>query len=101
MKPHGDYKLKLKGHIKCDYKLVICYWKDIVSQAEWSELTDAKKREPADCVTVGWVIRQDAGTTILTNEFNFKNNKVIDECGNTTTIPTANIVGMKTLRTKI
>ena len=33
--------------------------------------------------------------------FNFTNNKVINECGNTTTIPTANIVGMKTLRTKI
>ncbi len=97
----GESMLKSQSNIKCKYKLVICYWKDIVSQAEWSELTDAKKREPVDCVTIGWVIRQDANTTILTNEFNFKNNKVIDECGNTTTIPTANIVGMKTLRTKI
>tara|TARA_A100001037_G_C14552410_1_gene372246 strand:+ start:13 stop:291 length:279 start_codon:yes stop_codon:yes gene_type:complete len=88
-------------NIKCDYKLVLCYWKDIVSQAEWSELEDAKKREPVDCVTVGWVVRQDENTTVLASEFNFKDNKIIDSVGNTTSIPTANIIGMKTLRTKI
>ncbi len=88
-------------NIKCDYKLVFCYWKDIVSQAEWSELEDAKKREPVDCVTVGWVVRQDENTTVLASEFNFKDNKIIDSVGNTTSIPTANIIGMKTLRTKI
>ena len=93
--------LKLHSNIKCNYKLVLCYWKDIVSQAEWSELEDAKKREPVDCVTVGWVVRQDENTTVLASEFNFKDNKVIDNVGNTTSIPTANIIGMKTLRTKI
>jgi hypothetical protein len=72
-----------------------------VSQAEWSELEDAKKREPVDCVTVGWVVRQDENTTVLASEFNFKDNKVIDSVGNTTSIPTANIIAMKTLRTKI
>lgn len=93
--------LKSQSNIKCDYKLVLCYWKDIVSQAEWSELEDAKKREPVDCVTVGWVVRQDENTTVLASEFNFKDNKVIDSVGNTTSIPTVNIIGMKTLRTKI
>tara|TARA_Y100001938_G_C8013038_1_gene391078 strand:- start:425 stop:700 length:276 start_codon:yes stop_codon:yes gene_type:complete len=86
--------------IKCNYKLVLCYWKDIVSQAEWSELEDAKKREPVDCVTVGWVVRQDENTTVLASEFNFKDN-FIDSVGNTTSIPTVNIIGMKTLRTKL
>lgn len=97
----GESMLKSQSNIKCDYKLVLCYWKDIVSQAEWSELEDAKKREPVDCVTVGWVVRQDENTTVLASEFNFKDNKVIDGVGNTTSIPTVNIIGMKTLRTKI
>lgn len=88
-------------NIKCDYKLVICYWKDIVSQAEWSELIDAKKREPVNCVTVGWIIRHDTLTTVIASEFNFKNNKTIDNVGTTTSIPTANIIKMKTLRTKL
>ncbi len=96
----GESMLKLHSNIKCNYKLVLCYWKDIVSQAEWSELEDAKKREPVDCVTVGWVVRQDENTTVLASEFNFKD-KVIDSVGNTTSIPTPNIIGMKTLRTKI
>tara|TARA_R110002020_G_scaffold236716_1_gene449007 strand:+ start:1744 stop:2025 length:282 start_codon:yes stop_codon:yes gene_type:complete len=93
--------LKSRVNIKSKYKLVICYWKDIVSEAEWSDVEDAKKLEPVSCVTVGWLLRQDTKTTTLTSEFNFTKTKLVDECGNTTTIPTSNIIGMKTLKVQI
>ena len=34
------------------YKLVICYWEDIVSDASWIDIVDIKKAKTAICCSV-------------------------------------------------
>jgi hypothetical protein len=101
MRMSGESVLKYVPNIKVNYKLVVCYWHDILSVADWCDFEDAAKRLPVLCVTIGWLIYDTAETVVITNEINTIRSKVVDQVGNTTSIPKGCIVKMKTLRTKI
>jgi hypothetical protein len=40
--------------------LLVCYWNDIVSSDSWISQEEAGKTESLECVSVGWLLNQDA-----------------------------------------
>ena len=77
------------------HKIVICFWEDILSSCSWENLDTIKQSLPAICWSVGYLVRKDEEVTIITSDLTVdeKNGKfVIEEGGNTTTIPTKNVL---------
>ena len=97
----GELMSKSVPNIEVKYKLVACYWHDILSLADWCDVEDVSKRSPVLCVTTGWIIYDTPESIIITNELNTVRGNVVDQVGNTTSIPKGCIVKMKTLRIKI
>ena len=77
------------------YKLVICYWEDIVSESSWADIIDIKKAKTAVCCSVGWLVKNDDKVTIVMADYSFEDNKEIKQGGSYTTIPTKNDPGRR------
>ena len=80
------------------YKLVICYWEDIVSESNWADIIDIKKANTAVCCSVGWLIQQDDKVTIIMADYSFEDNKDVKQGGSYTTIPTKNVLSIKKIK---
>ena len=80
------------------YKLVTCYWEDIVGDASWADITDIKKAKTAVCCSVGWLVKKDEKTTIVMADFIFEDNSKIKQGGGYTTIPTKNVLSIKKIK---
>ena len=80
------------------YKLVACYWEDIVGDASWADIIDIKKAKTAVCCSVGWLVTHDEKTTIIMADFIFEDNSKIKQGGGYTTIPTKNVLSIKKIK---
>ena len=73
-----------------DFYLV--YWEDIQSDAGWKTLKDIQKMKPAICVSTGWLVKKDAKVHVLMSDYNYDDNNELADGGNTTVIPTKNVI---------
>jgi len=90
-------KLPEKNKKNFPYKLVKVWWEDIVSDSSWNDIVDIKKSQTAICCSVGWLVYQDQFRVVLMADFSFEPNEEIKQGGSTTTIPTKNILKIKSL----
>ena len=47
-----------------EYPMALVVWRDIVSDAEWNSIADAKRKEPMLCTTIGYLINDGDSVTI-------------------------------------
>ena len=80
------------------YPLVRIYWEDIIGETTWSDIVDIKKSKTAICCSVGWLVNQNAVTTVVMADFSFEDNSDIKQGGNYTTIPTKNVLTIKKIK---
>ena len=80
------------------YPLVRIYWEDIIGETTWSDIVDIKKSKTAICCSVGWLVNQNAVTTVVMADFSFEDNNDIKQGGNYTTIPTKNVLTIKKIK---
>ena len=81
------------------YELAMVYWKDIVGDAGWAEISDIKNSTTAVCCSFGWLLSETKKTTIIISDFIFEENGKIKTGGGYTTIPTKNIIQIKKIKT--
>lgn len=84
-------KIKLPD-IPFDYKYYIVYWEDIMSDSSWKEMKDIQAMKPATCVSTGWLVKCNKDVHILMSDFNFDMKGEMGDGGNTTVIPTKNVI---------
>ena len=80
------------------YALCLVYWEDIVGETNWADIVDIKKAKTAVCCSVGWLVKEDAKSTIVMADYSFEDNGEIKQGGGYTTIPTKNILKIKKIR---
>ena len=94
-------KIKTKKGDKNDisyYPLVEIKWYDIMSESLWLSIEDAKKMKLPTCTTKGHLLSQAKGITRIFGDYSEKDDKSIDEIGNTTIIPTSVIKSIKKIK---
>ena len=62
------------------YKFYLVYWEDIQSS------------NPAICVSTGWLVKKDKKVHILMSDYNYDDKGEMADGGNTTVIPTKNVI---------
>ena len=87
-------KVKLPS-IPFNYDFCIIYWEDIMSDSSWKELKDIKAMKPAICVSTGWLVKHDKEGHILMSDFNYDKDEAMGDGGNTTVIPTKNVINVR------
>jgi len=80
------------------YDLVILYWEDIISNSEWTYISEIKKSKTAICKSVGWLVEENSKTTVIMADLGFEDNQEIKQGGSYTTIPTKNILSIKKVK---
>ena len=80
------------------YDLVIIYWEDIISNSEWTYISEIKKSKTAICKSVGWLVEKNPKTTVIMADLGFEDNQEIKKGGSYTTIPTKNILSIKKIK---
>ena len=73
-----------------DFYLV--YWEDIQSDAGWKTLKEIQNMKPAICVSTGWLVKNDKKVHVLMSDYNYEDNGELADGGNTTVIPTKNVI---------
>ena len=73
-----------------DFYLV--YWEDIQSDAGWKSLKEIQRMKPAICVSTGWLVKNDKKVHVLMSDSNYEENGELADGGNTTVIPTKNVI---------
>ncbi len=73
-----------------DFYLV--YWEDIQSDAGWKTLKENQRMKPAICVSTGWLVKNDNKVHVLMSDYNYDDNGELADGGNTTVIPTKNVI---------
>ena len=73
-----------------DFYLV--YWEDIQSDAGWKSLKEIQRMTPAICVSTGWLVKCDKKVHVLMCDYNYEVNGELADGGNTTVIPTKNVI---------
>ena len=48
--------------------------------------------KPATCVSTGWLVKKDAKVHVLMSDYNYDDNGELADGGNTTVIPTKNVI---------
>ena len=51
---------KKASGFEADHPLVRVTWRDTAGRGRWHTIEDAETLEPAICVSVGWILRDDA-----------------------------------------
>ena len=85
----GFLKLTLQS-FTFDFYLI--YWEDIQSDSGWRDLKDIQDSKPAICVSTGWLVKKDAKVHIVMSDYNYNDKGEMGEGGNTTVIPTKNVI---------
>tara|TARA_R100001509_G_scaffold128227_1_gene81673 strand:- start:161 stop:460 length:300 start_codon:yes stop_codon:yes gene_type:complete len=80
------------------YPLVSVSWYDICSDSSWHSIGHALQAKLPVCVTKGHLLSQAKGITRIFGDYSEKDDKSIDEIGNTTIIPTSVIKSIKKIK---
>jgi len=74
------------------YKFYLVYWEDIQSDSGWRDIKDIQSSKPAICVSTGWLVKKDKKVHILMSDYNYDEKGEMADGGNTTVIPTKNVI---------
>ena len=74
------------------YKFYLVYWEDIQSDSGWRDIKDIQSSKPAICVSTGWLVKKDKKVHILMSDYNYDDKGEMADGGNTTVIPTKNVI---------
>jgi len=74
------------------YKFYLVYWEDIQSDSGWRDLKEIQDSKPAICVSTGWLVKKDKKVHILMSDYNYDEKGNLSDGGNTTVIPTKNVI---------
>ena len=74
------------------YKFYLIYWEDIQSDSGWRDIKDIQESKPAICVSTGWLVKKDKKVHILMSDYNYDEKGNMADGGNTTVIPTKNVI---------
>ena len=74
------------------YKFYLIYWEDIQSDSGWRDLKDIQESKPAICVSTGWLVKKDKKVHIFMSDYNYDEKGNMADGGNTTVIPTKNVI---------
>jgi len=74
------------------YKFYLVYWEDIQSDSGWRDIKDIQSSNPAICVSTGWLVKSDKKVHILMSDYNYDEKGEMADGGNTTVIPTKNVI---------
>jgi len=80
------------------YKFYMCWWSDIISDSQWSNIPQLKKSKTAVCITMGWLLSTNKNTYVFIGDINFNEDGTINEGGNSTVIPKSNILKLKEIK---
>ena len=78
--------------IPFEYDFYMVYWEDIQSDSGWRTLKEIQKSKPAICVSTGWLVKENKDVHILMSDYNYDDNNEMSDGGNTTVIPTKNVI---------
>ena len=78
--------------IPFEYNFYMVYWEDIQSDSGWRTLKEIQKSKPAICVSTGWLVKENKDVHILLSDYNYDDNNEMSDGGNTTVIPTKNVI---------
>ena len=78
--------------IPFEYDFYMVYWEDIQSDSGWRTLKEIQKSKPAICVSTGWLVKENRDVHILMSDYNYDDNNEMSDGGNTTVIPTKNVI---------
>ena len=92
MKKQSKQFKKDEPPIPFHFKLYLIYWEDIQSDSGWRELKDIQASKPAICVSTGWLVKKDKKVHILMSDYNYDDKGDLADGGNTTVIPTKNVI---------
>jgi hypothetical protein len=88
----------LKSKKQHNKKYVFCFWQDANTNGSWISPDDASNGIPAICLSTGWLWKKDNVSTVIVSDLGFDissdGTSSLNEVGNSTTIPTMNIVKM-------
>ena len=74
------------------YKFYLVYWEDIQIDSGWRDLKEIQDSKPAICVSTGWLVKKDKKVHILMSDYNYDEKGNLSDGGNTTVIPTKNVI---------
>ena len=74
------------------FDFYMVYWEDIQSDSGWRTLKEIQKSQPAICVSTGWLVKQDKNVHVLMSDYNYDEKGDMGDGGNTTVIPTKNVI---------
>ena len=74
------------------FKFYLVYWEDIQSDSGWRDIKDIQNSKPAICVSTGWLVKKDKKVHILMSDYNYDEKGEMADGGNTTVIPTKNVI---------
>ena len=78
--------------IPFEFNFYMVYWEDIQSDSGWRTLKEIQKSKPAICVSTGWLVKENKDVHILMSDYNYDDNNEMSDGGNTTVIPTKNVI---------
>ena len=78
--------------IPFEFDFYMVYWEDIQSDSGWRNLIEIQKSKPAICVSTGWLVKENKDVHILMSDYNYDDNNEMSDGGNTTVIPTKNVI---------
>ncbi len=78
--------------IPFEFDFYMVYWEDIQSDSGWRTLKEIQKSKPAICVSTGWLVKENKDVHILMSDYNYDDNGDMSDGGNTTVIPTKNVI---------
>ena len=78
--------------IPFEFDFYMVYWEDIQSDSGWRNLKEIQKSKPAICVSTGWLVKENKDVHILMSDYNYDDNNEMSDGGNTTVIPTTNVI---------
>ena len=78
--------------IPFEFDFYMVYWEDIQSDSGWRTLKEIQKSKPAICVSTGWLVKENKDVHILMSDYNYDDNNEMSDGGNTTVIPTKNVI---------
>ena len=78
--------------IPFEFDFYMVYWEDIQSDSGWRTLKEIQKSKPAICVSTGWLVKENRDVHILMSDYNYDEHNELADGGNTTVIPTKNVI---------
>ena len=93
-------KIKLPQLNKKDwpYKFYLAHWYDTNSTCSWETIKTIKNYKPSICISTGWLVSTNNNSHTFVSDVNFNDDGTIGDCGNTTTIPSVNIIKLTKIR---